>query len=121
LRLEIVFNESRLFMEDEILGKVFIPIAVIPVNAVVIEWVPLGSMRPAPGPVDALLVLHLDMIGHKAFDGTRAPFLEAPPWDATEVADVDTVKLPKGLRPPEPEREDALAAVRRICAENFGS
>jgi hypothetical protein len=102
--------EARLFMEDEARGRVALPLCAMPLDGVLLEWVPVSPARDYVKPMDALVVVHAARDGAPPFEAPRSGYVDPPPWDTQEVTQEDFWRLPPALRPP-PEESRGFAGI----------
>jgi hypothetical protein len=103
-------------MSEEARGQISIPLSLLPIDAVLMEWIPLKPSREGVEPMEALIVAHLTTAGRIPFEAPRGGYAADPPWEGPEVSQDDFWRLPTECRPPADERR----GLEPIFAEFFG-
>lgn len=101
--LTLTFIESRLFMLEEIRGRITLPLSLLPIDAVLMEWVPLVPAREGLEPMEALIVAHLTTAPGRPFSAPRGGYAADRPSEARDVTRDDFWRLPSECRPPADE------------------
>ena len=94
--IEIILFESRFMMNDEIVGKISIPVSHIPKNKVVVEWVPIESLRKFVFNTELLCMFHIsDSI---EFSDEFDYFCVEPKWKRSKVDEEDIIDVVNNIK-----------------------
>jgi hypothetical protein len=103
-------------MREEGFGSLRIPLSLIPIDTVLIEWIPVSISREGLSAISALLMLHLCEEGSRPWAAKRGSFSEVPEWPVVSVTEQDLKRIDIKYRSPSVDLTDPVE--RRLRAAN---